>query len=255
MIAVARLEGKVALITGAAGGQGAAAARRYVEEGARVAVADVADERGKELADDLGPAARYVHLDVGDEQQWSAAVEQVLEAFDRLDVLVNNAGVLHFGSVTSTELADFERLVRVNQTGTFLGMRAVARTMRAAGSGSIVNLSSIEGLAAAPGVLAYTATKWAVRGMTKGAALELGGKGVRVNSVHPGMVDTAMVRDSAGPDVDLSPIAEKTALRRMARPEEIAELVVFLGSDESSYCTGAEFVADGGASATHSLLT
>jgi 3alpha(or 20beta)-hydroxysteroid dehydrogenase len=134
-------------------------------------------------------------------------------------------------------------------------MRAVAGTMRAARAGSIINISSIEGLAAAPGVLAYTATKWAVRGMTKVAALELGGKGVRVNSVHPGMVDTAMVRDSAGPDADLSPIAEKTALRRMARPEEIAELVVFLGSDESSYCTGAEFVADGGASATHSLLT
>ena len=255
MIAVGRLADKVALITGAAGGQGAAAARRYVEEGARVAVADIADDRGEKLVDELGPAARYFHLDVGDEDQWASTADQVLEVFGRLDVLVNNAGLLQFGSVTRTQLADFERIVRVNQTGTFLGMRAVAGTMRAAGSGSIVNISSIEGLAAAPAVLAYTATKWAVRGMTKVAALELGGKGVRVNSVHPGMVDTAMVRDSAGADTDLSPIAEKAALRRMARPEEIAELVVFLGSDESSYCTGAEFVADGGATATHALLT
>lgn len=252
---MARLDGKVALITGAAGGQGAAAARRYVAEGARVAVADVQDEAGKALVAELGASARYFCLDVTDEEAWSAAVDGVRDAFGGLDVLVNNAGVLQFGGVSDTSLADYERVVRVNQVGTFLGMRAVADTMTAAGAGSIVNVSSIEGLRAAPYVLAYTASKFAIRGMTKCAALELGEKGVRVNSVHPGMIDTRMVRDAAGPDADLSPVAQKIALRRLGQPEDIADLMVFLGSAESSYCTGAEFVADGGATATHSLLT
>lgn len=251
---MARLDGKVALITGAAGGQGAASARRYVAEGARVAVADVEDDPGKELADELGSAARYFHLDVTDEGEWKSIVEHVLDAFGGVDVLINNAGVLKFGGVEDTTLSDYESVIRVNQIGTFLGMQAVSPIMRESGSGSIVNVSSIEGLAAAPYVLAYTASKFAVRGMTKVAALELGGKGVRVNSVHPGMIDTRMVRDASG-SVDLSPIGKKVALRRMGRPEEIADLMVFLGSDDSSYCTGAEFVADGGATATHSLLS
>lgn len=252
---MARLDGRVALITGAAGGQGAAAARRYVAEGARVAVADVRDEAGKALVAELGASARYFSLDVTDEEAWSATVDGIRDAFGALDVLINNAGVLQFGGVSDTSPADYERVVRVNQVGTFLGMRAVADTMTAAGSGSIINISSIEGLRAAPYVLAYTASKFAVRGMTKCAALELGERGVRVNSVHPGMIDTRMVRDAAGPDADLSPVAQKIALRRLGQPEDIADLVVFLGSAESSYCTGAEFVVDGGATATHSLLT
>lgn len=250
-----RLDGKVALITGAARGQGAAAARRYVAEGAKVAMADVQDESGNALAAELGPSARYFSLDVTDEEAWSATVDGVLDAFGRVDVLINNAGILQFGGLSETSLADYERIVRVNQIGTFLGMRAVAKTMCAAGGGSIVNVSSIEGLRATPYLLAYTASKFAVRGMTKVVALELGEKGVRVNSVHPGMIDTQMVREAAGADTDLAPVANKIALRRLGEPDEIADLMVFLGSAESSYCTGAEFVADGGVTATHALLT
>lgn len=246
------LDGKIAIITGAARGQGAAAARRFVEEGARVVLADVNDEPGKELAQELGDAAYYRHLDVSAEDEWDAIVGEAVESLGGLDVLVNNAGVLHFSSVEQTTLADYERVVRVNQFGCFLGMRAAARAMTR--GGSIVNLSSVEGLAGMPYTLAYAASKFAIRGMTKVAALELGPKGIRVNSVHPGMIDTKMVQDAiGGHEVDLTPVTNKLALRRVGRADEIAELVVFLASDRSSYSTGAEFVADGGSTATHAL--
>lgn len=248
------LDGKVAIITGAARGQGAAAARRFVEEGARVVIGDVNDELGKQLAQDLGEAAYYRHLDVSCEDDWSVVVGEAVEQFGSVDVLVNNAGILHFSALEDTALADYERLVRVNQIGTFLGMRAVTKPMTAAGGGSIVNLSSVEGLAGMPYVVAYTATKFAIRGMTKVAALELGPKGIRVNSVHPGMIDTKMVQDAiGGHEVDLTPVTQRLALRRVGKAEEIAELVLFLASDRSSYCTGGEFTADGGSTATHAL--
>jgi 3alpha(or 20beta)-hydroxysteroid dehydrogenase len=248
-----RLEGKSALVTGAARGQGAATARRFVAEGARVVIADVRDEEGKALADELGSeyggAARYLRLDVTREDDWAAA----LPVGETLDVLVNNAGVLHFGLLADTSLADYQRVIGVNQVGTFLGMRAAVPAMREAG-GSIVNVSSVEGLAAAPLLTAYTASKFAIRGMTKVAAVELGQYGIRVNSVHPGMIDTDMIKDAVGGiELDLSRITRRVPLRRTGRPQEIADLVVFLASDESSYCTGAEFVADGGATATHAL--
>lgn len=249
-----RLHGKVALVTGAARGQGEAVVRAFVAEGARVLAGDIADDGGKALAEELGDAVRFRHLDVGSEEDWAAAVAEAVDAFGHLDVLVNNAGVLHFSALTDTTLADFERVIRVNQTGTFLGMRAVVPAMRAAGGGSIVNTSSIEGVSAAPTLVAYTASKFAIRGMTKVAALELGEFGIRVNSVHPGMIDTLMVQDAAGGiEMDLEWIGRKLALRRVGKPAEIAALVLFLAGDESSYCTGAEFVADGGATATHAL--
>lgn len=245
-----RLAGKLALITGAARGQGAAAARRFVAEGARVVIADVLDDEGKQLADELGDAAQFRHLDVSQEDEWAAAIA----AFEPITALVNNAGVLHFSPLADTTLADYERVIRINQIGTFLGMRAVVPGMIAAGGGSIVNTSSIEGLAAAPMLVAYTASKFAIRGMTKAAALELGGNGIRVNSVHPGMIDTQMLPTALGGiQVDFSRLAKRVALRRVGHAEEIASLLVFLASDESSYCTGAEFVADGGATATHAL--
>lgn len=249
-----RLAGKVALITGAARGQGAAAARRYVEEGARVLIADVLDEEGKRLAADLGDAVVYRHLDVSVEDDWAPAIAEVASVFGGVDILVNNAGVLHLSAIEQTRLADYERVIRVNQIGTFLGMRAAIPEMSRRGGGSIVNVSSVEGLAGMPYLVAYSASKFAIRGMTKVAAVELGGRGIRVNSVHPGMIDTQMVYDAAdGVELDLMRATKKVALRRPGGPEEIADLVVFLGSDESSYCTGAEFVADGGATATHAL--
>lgn len=251
---MARLQGKVALITGGARGQGAAAVRRFVAEGARVMIADIADDEGKRLADELGDAAVYRHLDVSSERDWTETVDDVAYQFGELTVLVNNAGILHFSPLAETTLEDYERVIRINQIGAFLGMRSVVGLMTEAGGGSIVNLSSVEGIGGMPLVVAYTASKFAIRGMTKVAALELGSKGIRVNSVHPGMINTRMVQDAAGgAEVDLSVAAERLPLARAGQPEEIADVVVFLGSDESSYCTGGEFVADGGATATHAL--
>ncbi|MGH3517287.1 MAG: glucose 1-dehydrogenase [Haloechinothrix sp.] len=249
-----RLAGKVALITGAARGQGAAAARRFVEEGARVLIADVLDADGKQLADELGDAAVFCHLDVTEEGDWEHAVGRAVAEFGSLNVLVNNAGILHFSALADTTLADYERVIRVNQIGTFLGLRSVVRPMREAGGGSIVNVSSVEGLAGMPFLVAYTASKFAIRGMTKVAALELGQDGIRVNSVHPGMIDTQMVADAlGGHEVDTTWVKKKIPLGRVGQAGEIADLVLFLAGDESSYSTGAEFVADGGATATHSL--
>jgi 3alpha(or 20beta)-hydroxysteroid dehydrogenase len=250
---MARLEGKVALITGAARGQGEAGARLFVEEGAKVVLGDVLDEPGKAVAESLGDAARYVHHDVTIPESWRETVALATDTFGRLDVLVNNAGVLIGGSLREMSLDDYMKVVQVNQVGVFLGMQAVIPALEAAGGGSIINISSVGGMVGVGGASAYVATKFAVRGMTKCAALELGPLGIRVNSVHPGGVDTAMV----APDVtaELSPDASRGAssdiyrqspLGRISQPIEMARLVAFLASDESSYCTGSEFIADGG---------
>jgi 3alpha(or 20beta)-hydroxysteroid dehydrogenase len=248
------LDGKVAIITGAARGQGAAAARLFVAEGARVVVGDVLDDIGKELAESLGEAAIYRHLDVTSEDDWASVVNEAVETLGGVDILVNNAGILRFAALPDMPLEDYMRIVNVNQVGTFLGMRSVSKPMMAAGKGSIVNISSIEGLGGMPYLTAYTSTKFAIRGMTKVAALELGPHGIRVNSVHPGMIETDMVKDAAGGhDIDLSPATKRIALRRMGQSEDIAEVVMFLASDRSSYVTGAELAADGGATATHAF--
>lgn len=246
-----RLSGKVALITGAARGQGAAAARRFVAEGARVMLTDVLDDQGKDLAAELG--AEYCHLDVSNEDEWAEAVAFTTSTFGDITVLVNNAGVLHFSALADTTLADYQRVIGINQVGTFLGMRAVVESMTRAGGGSIVNVSSIEGLGGMQYLVAYTASKFAIRGMTKVAAMELGQHGIRVNSVHPGAIDTPMVSEALGRPVDISPIGKKVALRRVGQPEDVANVVLFLASEESAYCTGAEFAVDGGATATHAL--
>lgn len=248
---MSRLDGKTALITGASRGQGAATARRFVSEGAKVLLADLADEQGRALAEELGDSAVYRHLDVSSESDWADAIAAAEEIFGPPNVLVNNAGVLHFAAIADTTLADYERIVRINQIGMFLGMRAVVGSMD--NGGSIINVSSVEGLAGMPFTIAYTASKFAIRGMTKVAAMELGERGIRVNSLHPGMIDTQMVRDAAGGDVDFSHAGKRVALGRVGEADEIANVTVFLASDESSYCTGSEFVADGGATATHSL--
>ena len=245
-----RLDGKVAIVSGAARGQGEAEARLFAAEGAHVVLGDVLDERGQAVADDIGDRARYVHLDVTQEADWSRAVKEAESAFGPVTVLVNNAGILKFAPLAEMSLADYLAVVDVNQFGCFLGMRAVVPTMQRVGGGSIVNISSINGLVGYPGTMGYTASKFAIRGMTKAAAVELGPFGIRVNSIHPGAVDTEMVRPAG---MEGMPSAEEQSamfaaypLRRNAQPVEMALVALFLASDRSSYCTGAEFLADGG---------
>ena len=245
-----RLDGKVALITGAARGQGAAEARLMVAEGAQVMLGDVLDDDGELLAKELGRAASYLHHDVTSEDGWAAIVAAATAQFGRVDVLVNNAGVFLVKGMTTTSLDDYMRIVNINQVGTFLGMKAVSETMIGQRSGSIVNISSVAGLRGGRGSIAYTASKFAVRGMTKVAALELAPFGVRVNSVHPGIIDTPMLRelrDAAGGNDDL--VKSRIPAGRVAAPEEVARLVLFLASDDSAYSTGSEFVVDGGMTA------
>src|SRR4051794_14511424 len=244
-----RLAGKVALITGGSRGMGAASARQFVAEGAKVVLGDILDDDGKALADELGENARYVHLDVTNEDDWAAAVETTEREFGALNVLVNNAGILRFGALEEEKLDDFRRLLDINLIGVFLGMRTVIPALRRAGGGSIVNLSSTEGLGASPFLAAYTASKFAVRGITKVAALELGPDNIRVNSVHPGGIDTPMTREVMD-DRGRKYVANKVPLKRMGTADDVAALITYLASDDSSYSTGAEFVVDGGATAT-----
>ena len=244
-----RLDGKVALITGGARGMGKSHVRHLVSEGARVVFGDILDDKGAAVAAGLGEqACRYVHHDVTSEQDWAAAVATAMDAFGKIDVLVNNAGVLKFARIADMPLADFRRIFEVNAIGCWLGMKAVIGPMTAAGGGSIVNISSIEGFTGAAGLSAYSASKFAVRGMTKVAAQELGQFGIRVNSVHPGGVLTRMVIDAAAtPDhIDGTTFLQSIPISRFAQPVEISRLVAYLASDDSSYSTGSEFVADGG---------
>jgi 3alpha(or 20beta)-hydroxysteroid dehydrogenase len=246
---VGRLDGKVALITGGARGMGKSHARHFVAEGARVVLGDVLDDRGAAVAAGLGPqACRYVHHDVTSEADWAVAVGTALDAFGHLDVLVNNAGVLKFAPITDMPLADFRQVLEVNAVGCWLGMKAVIEPMKTAGGGSIINISSIEGFTGAAGLSAYSASKFAVRGMTKAAASELGQYGIRVNSVHPGGVLTRMVLEAAGTSghSDGEGFLRSMPLGRFAEPVEISRLVAYLASDEASYSTGSEFIADGG---------
>lgn len=242
-----RLQGRVALVTGAARGQGEAEARLFVREGASVVVADVLDAEGEAVAKELGTAASYVHLDVTNESDWEAAVAAAVAKFAKLDVLVNNAGIVAMAMLADTTLADYRRVIDVNQIGVFLGMRSVISAMTAAGGGSIVNISSIDGMAGMAGMTSYVASKFAVRGMTKTAALELGPRGIRVNSVHPGLIETPMLHTGAAEiDAGLAQVAKRFPAGRIGTAEEVAQVSLFLASDESSYCTGTEFVVDGG---------
>jgi 3alpha(or 20beta)-hydroxysteroid dehydrogenase len=242
-----RLDGKVALITGGARGMGKSHVRHFVAEGAQVVFGDVLDDKGEFVAAGLGPdVCRYVHHDVTSETDWAAAVALATDTFGKLDVLVNNAGILKFGTIADMELADFRRILDVNAVGCWLGMKAVIDPMTKAGGGSIVNISSIEGFAGASGLSAYSASKFAIRGMTKAAARELGQYGIRVNSVHPGAVMTRMVLDSADSGKDGDAFMKAMPLGRFAEPVEISRLVGYLASDDSSYSTGSEFLADGG---------
>ncbi|WDD92180.1 glucose 1-dehydrogenase [Burkholderia sp. FERM BP-3421] len=242
-----RLEGKVAIITGGARGIGAATCRRFVEAGARaVVIADVLDGEGGALARELGDAACFMRLDVADEANWSRVADAAASRFGGIDVLVNNAAVLTFCGITELSTRDFERELSVNLVGTFVGLRTVAPYMIARKRGSIVNISSVDGLRGVNALAAYASSKWGVRGLTKVAALEFGHHGVRVNSIHPGGVDTVMSNPTGAPLEAINPHYANVPLQRVGLPDEIARATLFLASDEASYCNGAELAVDGG---------
>ena len=234
-----RVDNKVALITGGARGMGAADARMLVKEGAKVVIGDILDDEGTALADELGEAARYVHLDVTSADEWAAAVETALSSFGKLNVLVNNAGIVQLGPLKTLDVARWQQVLDVNLTGPMLGTKSVIQPMIDAGGGSIINVSSIEGLRGAAYVHSYVASKWGLRGLTKSSALELAGHNIRVNSIHPGFIRTPMTKHLPD-DIVTAPMG------RAGTPDEVATFVVFLASDESSFSTGSEYVVDGG---------
>ena len=243
-----KLEGKVALITGAARGQGEAEARLFAGEGARVVLGDVLDELGNAVAASIGANALYVHHDVAKEESWKAAIGAAVSKWGKLDILINNAGILHVAPIAQIELADYMRIVNVNQVGCLLGMKHAIPVMAQAGGGSIINISSTAGLEGQPGIAAYVSTKWAIRGMTKTAAIECGGLGIRVNSIHPGGINTDMGKGQTKgfETVDTRNVYKKLPLGRIGQPIEVARLALFLASDDASYCTGGEYSVDGG---------
>ncbi len=238
-----RVDGKTVLISGGARGMGAAHARRLVAEGARVVVGDILKDEGHKLVEELGQTAAFALLDVTDPASWATAVELTENTFGPLDVLVNNAGIGGGNrALVDIKLADWNAVLDVNLTGTFLGLQAGIRAMTRAGGGSIINVSSIFGLRGIPVIHPYVAAKFATRGLAKSAALEVAGLGIRVNSVHPGMIVTPMTHDRAA-DVLSIPLG------RPGTADEVSHLVLFLASDESAYCTGSEFTIDGGVTA------
>lgn len=243
---VARLEGKVAIVTGGAQGMGAATVRLFASEGARVAIADVAEEKGRALAAELGDKAIFVRLDVRSEAEWTAAVAATVSAFGKVDVLINNAAVVHFTPIEALDPAEAERVLAINVLGAMLGAKHVTPHMEKAGRGVIVNISSVDGLRGCNGLSVYTASKWAVRGLTKTQALELGPRGIRVCSVHPGGVNTQMGNPSGLTGDSLNKDYKRVPLQRIGEPEEIARASLFLASDDASYISGAEVAVDGG---------
>jgi len=239
---MARVSGKVALISGGARGMGAAHAKRLVEEGARVVIGDLLDEAGEATAAELGDNARYVHLDVTKPEDWDAAVATAVSEFGGLDILINNAGIVNFAPIEEYTLEQWNLIIAINLTGTFNGVKASIPALKKSGTGSIINISSTAGLKGVAGIPGYTAAKFAVRGLTKEIAIDLGQYNIRANSIHPGNIRTPMTN---GLDVDQSLVP----LGRMGEVSELSNMVLFLASDESSFSTGAEFIADGGETA------
>lgn len=241
-----RVEGKVAIVTGAARGMGASHARYLVREGAKVVLTDLLDGEGQALADELGPSARYMHHDVTSETEWQSVVKETEAVFGPVSVLVNNAGIAGGFAIEVLEEAFYRRVIDVNQVSVFLGMKSVVASMRKAGGGSIINISSSCGIVGLVHTLAYTASKFAVRGMTKTAAIELAKDNIRVNSVHPGMIETELTKITPENAQRMKAAAAATPAGRIAPPGDVSSIVLLLASDESTFSTGAEFVVDGG---------
>lgn len=237
---MARFENTVAIVTGGARGMGASHARGLVAEGAKVVFGDILDEEGKKLEEELGDSSLYVHLDVTQPSQWADAVSTTEKLFGPVDLLVNNAGIVAFGPIDKMAPEEFRRVIDINLFGTFLGMQEVIPSMRKAGKGVIINISSTAGLMGYANIGAYTASKWGVRGLTKAAAMELGTDGIRVVSIHPGPIRTPMT-DGIGDEM-----CQTQPIKRFGEPEEVTKLVLFLAA-EATYSTGSEFVVDGGA--------
>jgi 3alpha(or 20beta)-hydroxysteroid dehydrogenase len=243
----ARLAGKVALITGGARGIGEAIARTFAQHGAAVVIGDIRTELGEVTARDIGGRARFKRLDVCDVASWEAVVAEIEAQFGGLDILVNNAGGGAGGGIERETMEEHRRVVDLNLTGVWSGVRAVVRPMSARGNGSIINISSIDGLVGVAGLSTYVATKHAVTGMTRALALELGERGIRVNSIHPGIIETPLVKATAPKVMErLRNAVARQPIKRMGRPEEVAAAALFFASDESSYCTGSALVVDGG---------
>lgn len=241
-----QLEGKVAIITGAVGGMGAATARLFVTEGAKVVITDIADDKGQALQEELGENVVFFHHDVTSAQEWAAVVDGAIEAFGKIDILVNNAGIYKRATFEEATEELFDLHYKINLLGPFLGLKTVYEPMKANGGGSIVNVSFISGLGALPGHASYGTSKWGVRGLSKYAAVEFGRHNIRVNSTHPGFIDTTMLLENSQAVEDSIP--DVTPLGRKGTVQELAQLNLFLASDASSYLNGAEIAADGGTS-------
>jgi 3alpha(or 20beta)-hydroxysteroid dehydrogenase len=253
---MSRLQNKIAIITGSARGMGAATARLFAREGATVVIADMLETEGRALALEIGGASTFRKHNVADESQWQALVDDTVARFGRIDALVNNAGVVSFGTIENSTAQEFDRVFAVNVKGPLLGMKYVGKVMTEAGKGAIVNISSVDGFRGANAVGIYSSSKWAVRGLTKTAALEYGHHGVRVNSVHPGGVDTVMGNPQGQSGAERNWSYQRVPLQRIGEPGEVAAASLFLCSDEASYITGAELAVDGGWAAGyyHSFL-
>ncbi len=245
-----RLEGKTAIVTGGAQGMGAATVRVMVEEGAKVVIADLAEQAGKSLAAELGDAASFCRLDVSNESDWQKVLAHTLEVYGTVNVLVNNAGIQYFVGVEDIEAEGVMRLFSINVLGSMLGVKTVAPTMKKAGAGVVINISSLDGLRGTNGMSPYVASKWAVRGLTKAQALELGPV-IRVVSVHPGGVNTPMGNPTGDTGEAMNAPYGRIPLRRIGEPIEVARVTAFMASDEASYVSGSEIAVDGGWTAGH----
>jgi 3alpha(or 20beta)-hydroxysteroid dehydrogenase len=241
-----KLDGRIAVVTGGARGMGASHARKFVHEGAHVLITDLLEDQGHVLAEELGPRARFAVHDVRSSADWDRVIATAEREFGNVDVLVNNAGIGSGAPIEETSETDYRRVIDVNQVGVFLGMKAVLGSMRRVGKGSIVNISSIAAFVGEAGAISYTASKYAVLGMSKVAAKEFAPFGIRVNSVHPGVIATPILSDAQVPDDVVQALVSATPIGRIGQPEEVSAIVAFLASDDASFVTGSAYVVDGG---------